>query len=691
MSYTIAGFWTQRLERVVRPKELLKLPGWSIELQPNPWFVEAELGLREGLNELRSPIWLVAAPGAVGKSTLAKEISARTGAIYLDLAKADTVAGNYITGGLVKNDLLELWRAERSALLIDALDEARLRVTQKSFEDFLADVVSQATGRMTPTVLFGRVAIIEEAWTILAERDLECPIFDIALFDAAKARQFVVSALHRLAQKPGNSGLAKALLGHKSVYESAAALFVDGLEKLATLDGTRFAGYAPVLEAVATVLATVSNPARLSSAVEETLQGRVLHDIAHRILSREATKLRDALPAEIPDSARGKLYGDEEQLARLAALVFGLPLAMPKVELEQQYIPLYDEAVGSFISQHPFLDGTGRAPSGAVFGAVLIAQALFSKSKEVVEAAERHAGHGPYTPNPFLFDFYLANAGSDPLVPPEHVVALYESLRARASAHDVLHLSVEGNDNDDSADVEIELTAAGDPKPSTQIALRTSQAGVLRFGRQVRDVHVDAPLLDVVIGTGSPVEMVAPVTITVAQIAFKCPELVVATADLTPGREDVVILEAQQPVDYEILGAPVVRKGVTLVVAWPGSAVYPWVQYSNPHATVDDPNLHDVLLRLRKLVMSFRSHSKGRLARFRGKIEHSRMTKGDLGVALRKRLIADGVLSLEEEMYFLDPQALGTVVGASYQDLNQRRFNEKVRRYVATIIAGNGA
>lgn len=90
MHYTIDSFWIRRLDGVVRPTAALTLPGWSVETSPNPWFVEADLLLRDGFNDLAAPIWFVAAPGAVGKSTLAKEISARTGAVYLDLANADT-------------------------------------------------------------------------------------------------------------------------------------------------------------------------------------------------------------------------------------------------------------------------------------------------------------------------------------------------------------------------------------------------------------------------------------------------------------------------------------------------------------------------------------------------------------------------------------------------------------------------
>jgi hypothetical protein len=163
MPYTIDGFWKTRLQGVVRPPSQPKLAGWSAESSPGQYFIEADLHLREGYDDLAAPIWFVAAPGAVGKSTLAKEISARTGAIYLDLATADTVAGNYVTGGLAKNELFALWGAKQTTVLIDALDEARLRVTQTSFEDFLGDVETLPHGRQLPTVLFGRVGIVDEA------------------------------------------------------------------------------------------------------------------------------------------------------------------------------------------------------------------------------------------------------------------------------------------------------------------------------------------------------------------------------------------------------------------------------------------------------------------------------------------------------------------------------------------------
>jgi hypothetical protein len=169
MSFTIQEFWKPRFRGVTRPSGPTALAGWSIETDANPSFVEADLALRDGFENLGAPIWFVAAPGAVGKSTLAKEISAQTGSVYLDLAKADSVAGNYLTGGLVKNALLSDWQKQTTAVLIDALDEARLRVTQGSFEDFLNDVHTSSKNRMIPTVF---LAVSE----LLKKLGLLCPI-----------------------------------------------------------------------------------------------------------------------------------------------------------------------------------------------------------------------------------------------------------------------------------------------------------------------------------------------------------------------------------------------------------------------------------------------------------------------------------------------------------------------------------
>jgi len=89
-SYTIEEFWRRRLS-VKRVASAKLIQGWSYEEKGLDTFKEAPLThsieFGEDSDPNHSSIVLVSAPGAVGKSTLARQIAFATGAVYLDLAK----------------------------------------------------------------------------------------------------------------------------------------------------------------------------------------------------------------------------------------------------------------------------------------------------------------------------------------------------------------------------------------------------------------------------------------------------------------------------------------------------------------------------------------------------------------------------------------------------------------------------
>ena len=703
--YTIESFWISSLPNLVRPASPLRLTGWTTKDAANVSFIEADLKLRPGQGDLSSPIWFVAAPGAVGKSTLAKEISARTGAVYVDLAVADTVAGNSLTGGLVKTGLLSAWEQSRTTLLVDALDEARLRVTQGSFDDFLRDITSLVSGRRIPIVLFGRVGIVEEAWAILEfDHGLRCPIFDIGFFDEPRAVRFLMAQLRLLAAKKhpemdlGTNRaeeLDRNLRRHPAVYEKVAVDFVKAIRIETRADGDRFFGYAPVLQAVARMLAEETNPSGLGAPEDALKQQHVLQHLSSQVLTRESAKLGNQLPSKIPASDRHELYLPEEQLSRLAARVLTTPPPPTPSGLRPEYAAAYDAAVKELLPQHPFLDGTGQSPAGAVFAAAISAHALFSSTGAVTEKAERYAGTGPHTPNPFLHDFYLERAkskdGDKFLMPPEHISLFYDSVRAGAGVGDIVRLTVEGDDSNDDADVEILFESAERPGSPRIFQFRTSQAGTIKFGRSVNGVHIDAPLVDVEIGAGGPVEMVAPVSMNVASLKINCSELVIVRSDMSNRNEDAaVILEAQELTSSTMPGPPILRKGAEFSVNWPGAIAYPWSSFALAPTQHLSSRMDEALRALRRLILAFRSHSKGQLARYKGKIEHARMTKGVIGEQVRTQLVRDGVLSLQAPMYFLDPDALGRVVGANFQDVKMKRYNQRVLNYVDRALTAQG-
>lgn len=692
MEYSVDQFWRTRFAPLRTQTPAAVLPGWHAAPGHSPAFVEAALSLRPDFSDLSQSVWLIAAPGAVGKTTLAREICAATNAVYLDLATATTVAGNYLVGGLVKAGLWSAWQAGESTLLVDALDEARLRVTQSSFEDFLADVVNVAGTRSVPIVLLGRVGIVEEARSILNDKSgLNPPIFDIELFQPDRAKRLVQAAIGRLAKATNSTGsnrtyphLEGALAAHGSVYENAATSLVDHLTAETSADGRQFAGYAPVLEAVATVIASESNPGKINDAIASIFKGQVLGRVTSEVMVREAGKLSKQLAATVPGIGSAGLYEAQEQLSRLASLVLGAGSPKLPGSLPQHAVAAYEEAVQSLLPQHPFLDSRTQKPAGAVFGACILAAALTGDDTDLARAAQRFASGGPNTPNPFLLTFYKQALAGSNVIPADHVGLLYASLEATAGAGATVRLNAEG---EGSLEVEMSLLRQDDKEELHEFS--TVAGSELRFGRRVGGITVDAEDVDVELGDGGQLELVAPVALKVRNLVLNCGELVVKPGH-SSSDDQVVYLEAAQAMADAGLRPPTVRSGVKLQVSWPESKVYPWNPFASTGGEDLDPRMADAQRALRRLCISFRSHSKGRLARYKGKVEHFRMTKGALGVALRQRLVADKVLSLEGAMYFLEPTVLGDKVGVSFQDLKLKNYSPQSRTYLQNLLDGLG-
>lgn len=689
MDYSINQFWKNKFSGVAHPAAIKQLDGWTDGCQNDESYIPAKLTLRKDFNDLTQNVWLIAAPGAVGKSTLAKEICATTGAVYVDLATAATVAGNYMVGGLVYSNLLASWTTGQTAVLIDALDEARLRVTQSGFEAFLSDIAAVAKMGKFPVVILGRVGIIEEAWIVLNERDgLEPPIFDIELFDTAEAELFVMAVLVKLSTKTNSSNkleypdLARTLVQHRSVYVDAIQRVVAGLQALSAQDANRFVGYAPVLDAVAKVIASESNPAHINDEMQRVLEGKVLISLANEILRREAGKLVMQVSnsvANLPD----KLYDPKEQLERLASKLFKLPPPPIPIQLVQHQVSAYEQAVQNLLPQHPFLDGTGGAPSSAVFEACIVAAALKSDRKDLVTIAERHISLIQHTANPFLHDFYLGDAEKEPRIPTEHIGLVFESVLAKSTQGDTVRLGVEGNVEDGLLDVEILIARPGEE--AKRLSFTAPVSGTIRLGRRIAGVSIDADETTVELGAGDQLELIAPTSINARSLKLSCNQVVVK-AEPHATEEDVVILEAAVLIADPAISPPAVRTGAQLQVSWPNATSYPWTTFAAPTIQEESPKTADALRALRRFAMAFRSHSKGKLARFRDKIEHSRMLKGPVGDAVLNKLIQDQVIYLDGPMYYLMPDVLGLKVGVSFLDIKLKRYSPKAREYVQGLV-----
>ncbi|MGN6423633.1 MAG: hypothetical protein ACTHLA_10020 [Asticcacaulis sp.] len=679
LDYSLEQFWKRKLG-VRNLRGALERPGWSGDESGLVTFLEAPLSHSAELTDTlpeESSIILVSAPGAVGKSTLARQISAATGAVYIDLAKAAPVGGDTISGGLAKTGLYQAWQAGEVALLIDGLDEARLRVTQEAFEAFLQDVADISKARQLPTVLFGRTGAVQDAWLILADQQVSTSILEIGFYDANAAKDFAMAVVAK--DNPDRS--------HRTVEAEAVSLLLNRIREQTKTDGDRFAGYAPVLQAVARRVSAEKNVASLLAEVRQGSQPITLQSVVWSILDREHNKLSSLQFQD--ETLREKLYNRDEQLARLSARVFGHnPPDLPPMSAKD--LETYNGALQSWVPDHPFLNGA-RDASSAVFDAVIVASGLKdNRLRETVLQRELHRGSAA---NPFLAEFYLSkdNAEAD-YVPSEHIGILYSSVRARLSLADTANLTIEGGEDDDGnaileADVEITLMRGDRPEEQTRkITLLTDQTGTFRLGSYIGGMSLDIPLSKVEIGPGPEATVFAPINI-------QCDELIITAGRLfveasQDKAQSVVYLAANKFLATQPMSPPILRGNVQLSVIWPGANSFPWTNFATTPIEPADPRIKEGLHRFRKFVTSFRSHSKGELARYSAKLEHKRMTKG-LGQAILDHMKDTGIMtkrSANDPMYIMDADKLGDISGATYAQAMAFQFNDKTIEFVRQAV-----
>ena len=288
--YTINGFWIPRLGTSLQAAPSSLVRGWSFEDTGLDTFKEAPLTLSteefgSDADPIESPVILVSAPGAVGKSTLARQIASVTGSVYVDLAKADPVGGNTLSGGLARSRIYSSWENGTITALIDGLDEATLKTTREGFEAFLSDVAELSAQRTIPTVLFGRTGAIQDAWLFLTDQCGDVvAMLEIGYYSPDESIDFAEAQLKT----------AHPNRNHPVVDRQALTLLLDGLRSETASDGDRFAGYAPVLQAVAERVARETNPGALVSQMQQGTQSPVtLQSIVSAILNREQTKLEN--------------------------------------------------------------------------------------------------------------------------------------------------------------------------------------------------------------------------------------------------------------------------------------------------------------------------------------------------------------------------------------------------------------
>ncbi|MFG2969135.1 hypothetical protein ACGFZS_38280 [Streptomyces sp. NPDC048288] len=392
---------------------------------PQATFVPPNL---EVLDSSNSPlITLISARGATGKSCLAKQVSALKKVPLWLLNEDMAVSGDALQARLRdytgKSDGLSLLtETPGSFILVDALDEARMRVSGASWYEYVQTLFA-ASEKSHSLVLFGRERVLEDIWANFPGSSANW--YEISHFDSDQRTKYI------------DLYVGEAQPKENETYIDARDTVIKALS--GAVEGSQadsFIGYAPVLYAVALLLQK-GNLLKIRNSFLPEMGNerriRVLGEIIEQLLKREQEKTQKL--AQQLGVASSKMYTPVEQIDWLAHYLLNAEapdLSWCPDALKGEY----KGKIREFIDDHPFRSESRWA--NPVFSAYIAAERF-----DRIEVRERLQDVGLSTG--LLFEFISAKE-DDIVVDEWQFAALHASLMA-SERHDVeVSVSVSGGE-----------------------------------------------------------------------------------------------------------------------------------------------------------------------------------------------------------------------------------------------------
>lgn len=642
----------------------------------------------------QSRVIMISAPGATGKTALAEELSRNLNLPIFDLGRHDPVGRFSFVGMLYKvlmphelGGFISGLSEGSHTVVIDALDEGYFKSGQSSFESFLGDLADIAVeSRGVPFVICGRTSILEYAALLFEEKGVPVSMLRIEPFTKDNAYRFVDNAI----KKQHINKLSQP-------YRAARNYIIESLEccfsseaQIDKLSGQRFIGYAPVLLSIACMLDDNLNYYTLKQDLEKDAKKNLdlLLSIIRMVMNRERVDkvivgLDDMLasrPNDFCSIVRNEAFSEKEQCVRLLAKMMKRDIKFSFTE-DTDFNNNYEERIKEWVSLHPFLDANGNA-ANIVFESYIVATLLNCPeySDMVFDYLAGKADYNSY----LLFDIYDKLRHSD-IIPSQLIGYLMSSFQAtdRTDNKGVLEIDAisdkqEGNYT--RCYVSFHRLEDGGQEKSTTFQTDFEAGSSLCLGRYISNVIIDAPIS---ISFEAPsIEFTSPVDIHASMIN-------ISSRDITFNascQDSVIVLEAKSLVAKTSSGLiqSVFSNGKPEVkIITDSSMFFPLVAYKElPSSDLsNNPRLCDRYQKLRRIILHFRTHNKGRYAKVKSKIDN-RIAAKPSGKLVLGALIAEGIITTDNTMYYLDQDLLSQKLGINFNSIRSSVITDRVKDFL---------
>ena len=473
---------------------------------PQP-FVAPAFDLENGDADRLNEIVLIRASAAVGKTTIAHALSARRNIPVLDLSETAVATGSLkgILGDLTNgSNPLEAFHSGKLPLIVDALDEGRLLSNDKGFFSFLetsAETVleSRDVTDRPKLILLGRPEAIDYAEIVFADGGLNISSLEVGFFDEEGARALI----HAYAQNSANPESLYHV--HREPAEQLINAYFDKIEEALGLSagelwksptGRGFAGYAPVLAAIGSLLPEIENFKEALNRFEATgaqSAWGVIESVLSQIIDRDRAKLVQQLEGQLTGALPSEAYDSQEQLALLLQYVEGQALTgTGRIRPSPSDLAKYESQVAQWLPEHPFL--RGRAFSNDVIASYVVANALAAgrgiESRELLRSLSRQ---------PFLWRSLATLASDESLIEGGYLGFILSSFWSDPLTKDAKVFIYDGSDGS-SAIIRIEGSAVA---PASAPMELTATAPLSFYG-ELRNADVEIEDQVTLEGVGDP-------------------------------------------------------------------------------------------------------------------------------------------------------------------------------------------
>ena len=668
--------------------------------RPYPEFVRPTV--KVGSQQMGPPsVLLISAPGAVGKTTLAREIARNVGCPLWHLGQVN-VGNEFLTGAVArafgKSHYSQVYGelvAGHRALVLDGLDEGRLRAGEANFAAFLESLAEdfRTPGKHPALVLLGRTDTVTDTAIWFELLGVPTAQYEIEYFDSASAVDFVAKYLDaRSESKPHQRATKEFALARDTILDRLERAVPNGVQPRS------LAGYAPVLALVSELL-DVGNPYAEYQAIRQESQKwrleTLVRDIARGLLKREHGKTVQKLTDEFggttsPPFQWSCAYRPDEQCLRLLATQTGYPLDNPPpVDLPAGLRDPYERKLKQWVGEHPFT-------AQPLFMDYVYAW-LFTQPQDEPQLStavrtrlsRTRDRHPPYRPTPLLARFVADLAAGDAMQPHLRMPAadfgfVYESVLASAPAGEHPKLTLVSSDDGTSICGEL---AGGVIGKHSVVAQRlpvhlVATDGGLWIWRRIAYADVQIAGL-VTIGAPDSDFLLGP-DVDLEAKSFACNSRAVRI--LAPTAERAVALTAQEYLGsgVEFLGAHTER--LHLRISWTPRQ-HPWARYAveiEPDVPVG-PEIRDAFRRLRRVLVCFRAAGYSDMARHQDLLENPAIAGSGLGREILRYCIRQRLVRHEPPMYVLDRGAVDRL-GITWADVRERRISQPIARFLNGFI-----